>query len=154
MNLYTYLQKEKNAEKNLLENLDETFYARHVFSLKIIGQQDGRTVNYTVPKSNSGKLALICIDNERTFAPALISLPNKSHAIIWQDIHFCMPQLFKPIDPEARQRFLDLNTEAILKAWLQDIEIKHEEWQILFKDHYIHYGDYRHSRFGQKRESR
>ncbi|MGZ6298272.1 MAG: putative nucleotidyltransferase substrate binding domain-containing protein, partial [Parachlamydiaceae bacterium] len=89
---------------------------------------DGRVSNYIV---NGQKI--YCVDNDISFVEPVVA-STWGRKVQFCSALFCLQPLDTPLDPKVLERFLALDSEAILDGWIEDVIQKEQEYTSLFNE--------------------
>jgi WD40 repeat protein len=118
-------------------SLTPAAYSQRVLLSLLLNQEDAKPSNFIASSVNdlTGEIALVSIDNDRSFYPGLVYDEGKQQCIpLVKDITFCFDAMQDPIDPLVRERFLALDLYALLSSWLIQGQRTSHDLEVLFPE--------------------
>ena len=118
-------------QHELEKSLDRNAFSELFLASLLINYEDGKPDNFIVEtKKSSGKNVIVCIDNDHAFLPPIAKKMDKaeklehgeSNIVLVKCVLYCFNIMNEPIDPIAREKFLSLPIDSILREWLCDVQ--------------------------------
>jgi hypothetical protein len=131
--LLSDLLKKSNANE-LHSHLDPKRFSQRVVIDLLLNPEDAKPSNYiAVINPNSGLYSLVCIDNDRSFFPALM-VENGQVVPIVKNITYCFAAMNQPLDELVCVDIHYIDPFLLLKKWLHEADNFNRHLKILFSN--------------------
>jgi hypothetical protein len=124
--------------------LDAFYFSLKVLETLIIRPEDDKPDNLGFRELSNGNYRLISFDADHAFYPATVGRGSITKEIKLQlkTIVFCFKQMLDAINPDARELFLSLDAYALLKDFLQELDLDYQ-MQLFSRKEILHFLEHR-----------
>lgn len=117
--LHTMIQERKDELNQLLN--PQRFHQRILLAI-LLNQEDAKPSNFILHEDDAGLFEMICVDNDRSFFPAIVEEDGRLVPIV-KEISYCFSLMQEKVNPIVAADICYFDAYALLSQWLLQLDI-------------------------------